>query len=255
MDLQLSGKVVVIAGGTRGIGRASAEAFAEEGCRLVVAARGAEGLAHAARELEKHGAPEVETVVVDLFAPGGPEQLVERALARFGRIDALVNVAGGSSGRSAADNSLFDWEEGFARNFWPALRATHAALPSLQASEGVVVNLLSIWGREAGGLASYNVAKAALGSLTKAMGRELAPKGVRCVGVAPGSILHPGGSWERRLSADPEGITEWMKREVPSGRFGTAREVGDVVCFLASPRARWVTGSVVVVDGGQSRAF
>lgn len=254
MDLGLSGKVVVVGGGSRGIGFAAAEAFAQEGARLVLAARGEEGLRAAEASLTATGA-QVLVVPLDLTVKGAGQQLIERALERFGAVDVLVNNSGGSSGGSFSDNDREAFETGFSRNFWPALDASRAALSALETSRGAVINVASIWGREAGGLVSYNVAKAALISLTKAMGRELAPRGVRCVGVAPGSILHPGGSWERRQKADPEGIASFVRAELPAGRFGTAREVGDVICFLASARASWVTGSVVVVDGGQSRAF
>lgn len=254
MDLQLEGKVAVVGGASRGIGRATAEALAREGCRLVVAARGAAGLAAAAAQLRALGA-EVEEVACDLTTEEGPRALVTRALERFGAVDVLVNNSGGSSGGTFAQNDESAWQEGFSRNFWPAVRTSRAALPALEASGGCIVHVLSIWGREAGGLVTYNAAKAALVSLTKAMGRELAAKGVRCVGVAPGSILHPGGSWERRLAADPDAINAFVQREIPGGRFGRAEEVGDVIAFLASPRAAWVTASVVVVDGGQSRAF
>lgn len=259
MDLGLGGKVVVLAGGTRGIGRAAASVFAEEGARLVLAARGEEGLRSAAAELSA-AAPqgpgaEVETVAVDLFVPGGPEALIDRALARFGTIDVLVNVAGGSSGGRFEDNSVADFEEGMARNFWPALRASKAALPALLEAKGVVIHVGSIWGVEGGGLISYNAAKAALTSLTKAMGRELAPRGVRVVCIAPGSVLHPGGSWERRLKADPAGIARFVQAEIPAGRFGTPREIAEVIAFAASERAGWLTATTVVVDGGQTRSF
>lgn len=254
MQLELGGKVVVVGGGSRGIGFAAAESFAEEGAKIVLAARGEEALEKAAERLRARGS-EVETVASDLTSTEGPRRLIERSLARFGRVDVVVNNSGGSSGGAFVENDREAFETGFARNFWPALETSRAALPELEKTGGVVINVASIWGREAGGLVSYNVAKAALISLTKAMGRELATKGVRCVGVAPGSILHPGGSWERRKNADPEGIAQFVAQEIPAGRFGTAREVGDVICFLASARASWVTGSVVVVDGGQSRAF
>jgi 3-oxoacyl-[acyl-carrier protein] reductase len=254
MDLGLNGRVAIIGGGSRGIGQAAARRLAAEGARLVLAARGAGALEAFADELRQSGA-EVEAVAVDLTSDGGPEAMVLRALARFGRIDVLLNNSGGSSGGAFVDNSAADFELGLARNFWPALRATKAAQAALVASRGVVVNVASIWGREAGGLITYNVAKAALVSLTKALGRELMPLGVRCVGVAPGSVLHPGGSWERRLKADPEGITAWMKSDIPAGRFGTPEEIADVVAFLASARASWVNGTTVVVDGGQSRMF
>ena len=254
MDLQLTGRVVVIGGASRGIGAASARLFAAEGAKLVLAARGVEALEQIASELRLAGA-EVETVVCDLFTPDGPAALVAAAERRFGGIDVVVNNAGGGSGGSFADNDRAAYEIGFDRNFWPAVETSRRALPALEKRQGVVVNVASIWGREGGGLVAYNVAKAALISLTKAMGRDLAPRGVRCVGIAPGSVLHPGGSWERRLKADPEGITAWMKSEIPAGRFGTAEEIGRVIVFLASPAASWVNGTTVVVDGGQSRSF
>jgi 3-oxoacyl-[acyl-carrier protein] reductase len=254
VDLKLSGKVAVVAGASRGIGRAVAQVLAEEGCRLVLAARGEAGLRAAVAELAPLGV-EAHAVPVDLFSADGPATLIQQALQRLGAIDVLINNVGGSSGGTFADNDLAAFETGMARNFWPALKTSQAALQALQASGGVIVHVASIWGREAGGLVAYNVAKAALLSLTKAMGRELAPKGVRVVAVAPGSVLHPGGSWERRRQADPEGIADFVRRDIPMGRFGTPREIADVVAFLCSPRASWVTGSCVVVDGGQSHAF
>jgi 3-oxoacyl-[acyl-carrier protein] reductase len=116
------------------------------------------------------------------------------------------------------------------------------------------VNISSIWGRESGGTATYNAVKAAEISLAKSLSRELAPLNIRVNSVAPGSIFFPGGSWDRRLQADPKGITDFMKANIPFGRFGTPEEVADVVVFLCSARATWVTGACLPVDGGQSRS-
>ena len=102
---------------------------------------------------------------------------------------------------------------------------------------------------------SYNATKAALISLAHEQARELAPRGIRVLSLAPGSILHPGGSWERRLRSDPGGIADFVQREIPFGRFGTAAEVGEVIAFLCSGRASWIAGACVVVDGAQSRSF
>src|SRR5204862_7526829 len=131
-------------------------------------------------------------------------------------------------------------------------RISRAALPHLRArGGGVIVMIASVWGRESGGGPSYNVAKAGEIALAKAMARDLAHDHIRVLSVAPGSILFPGGGWERRQQADPEGIAAFVAREIPLGRFGRPEEVADVVAFLCSPRAGWIPGACIPVAGGQ----
>jgi 3-oxoacyl-[acyl-carrier protein] reductase len=257
MDLQLQGKVAIVTGSSRGLGLASAQALAREHCRICVCARGREALDEAAEALRHIAASESDVLAVaaDLATEAGIAAVVDRTLERFGGVDVLVNNVGLARGGGILDTSDADWQEGFDQTLYPAIRASRLVVPSMRARGGGVILLIaSIYGREAGGRMTYNAVKAAEISLAKAMARELAADGIRVNSVAPGSILFPGGSWWKRQQADPDGIAGFVRRELPFGRFGRAEEVGDVVAFLASPRASWISGASIVVDGCQSRS-
>ena len=256
MDLGLEGKAAIVTGSSRGLGLASAKALAAEGCRICLCARGAEALERAAAEVRAiRGTPQVVTVAADLSMPDGAEQVVHAALQAFGAIDILINNVGTAKGTDIAATSDAEWQEAFDQTLYPAIRMSRLVVPHMRKQgSGSIIMIASIWGRESGGRMTYNAVKAAEISLAKAMAQQLAADGIRVNSVAPGSILFPGGSWDKRQQADPAGITEFVRRELPFGRFGRPEEVGAVVAFLASPRASWISGSSVTVDGCQSRS-
>jgi 3-oxoacyl-[acyl-carrier protein] reductase len=258
MDLALDDKVALVTGASRGIGRAIALALAAEKARVVLCARNAADLDAAVREARACGGADAAAlgVTADVTTAAGVAAVVDAAVRAYGRLDVVVNNVGGSGARNFADTDDADLQLALDRNLFPALRVSRAALPHLRArGGGVIVMIASVWGRESGGGPSYNVAKAAEISLAKAMSRDLAQDGIRVVSVAPGSVLFPGGGWERRQKADPEGMAAFVARELPFGRFGRPEEIADVVAFLCSARAGWITGACIPVDGGQGRAF
>jgi 3-oxoacyl-[acyl-carrier protein] reductase len=257
MDLNLTDRIAIVTGSSRGLGLASARALAAEGCRVCLCARGAEQLASAAREVEAlaGGADRVLAVPADLATAAGADTVVDRTVEVFGGVDILVNNVGRAAGADLLDTSDADWQCAFDETLYPAVRASRRAVPHMRKRGGGVILLIaSIWGRESGGRMTYNAVKAAEISLGKSLAQQLAPANIRVNSIAPGSILFPGGSWDRRQQADPEGMAEFVHRELPFGRFGRAEEVGAVVAFLASPNASWVSGACIPVDGCQSRS-
>ena len=259
MDLGLRGRAALVTGASRGIGRGIAMELAREGCRLALCARGKEALDSAAAEARALGA-EAIPVSADVTTADGVRQAVEAALAAFGAVDVLVNNVGGSTGSSFLETSEEDWQRAIDLNLLPAVRASRLVVPSMRArGRGAIVNIVSIYGREWGGSyvqrPTYIAAKAAEIGMSKALAMELAPLGIRVNAVAPGSIIFPGGGWDRRIREDPGGIASFLKADLPLGRFGRPEEVGRVVAFLASDAASLVLGACLNVDGGQSRSL
>jgi 3-oxoacyl-[acyl-carrier protein] reductase len=261
--------VAIVTGSSRGLGLASARALAAEGCRVVICARGHEAL-HAAAAFvsatavaaggagaasDGSQAGRVLPVVADVSTPEGAARVVASTIERFGRLDILVNNVGKAGGAGIDATSDEDWQAAIDQTLFPAVRMSRQAVPHLRkAGGGVILMIASIWGRESGGRMTYNAVKAAEISLGKAMALQLAKDGIRVNSVAPGSISFEGGTWWTRQQQDPEGMAAFVARDIPMGRFGRAEEVGEVVAFLASSRASWITGACIPVDGGQGKS-
>jgi 3-oxoacyl-[acyl-carrier protein] reductase len=249
MDLHLTNRVALVTGGSRGIGRAIALGLAGEGARVAICARGEDALRATQADLRARGVDALG-IVADITRGEDVERVVAETAYRFGALHILVNNAGGST-REDTDDA---WNAAYQMNILAAARATRAAVPHLRAAgNGCVVHIASVYGRESGGPMPYNAMKAAMISHAKAMALALAPD-IRVNSVAPGSTAFPGGSWGRRQEQNPEGMRQFVKENIPMGRFATPEEIADVVVFLCSDRARWVTGACINVDGGQSRS-
>jgi len=257
MNLELHDKVAIVTGSSRGLGFASARALAREGCRVCLCARGRDSLDQAAAQIaaETGDAAAALTSAADLTKPEDAERVVALAVERFGALDILVNNIGLARGAGLLDTPQEEWQAAFDQTLFPAITMSRLAVPHMRRrGGGVILMIASIWGRESGGRMTYNAVKAAEISLSKSLAQQFAKDNIRVNAVAPGSILFPGGSWWKRQQDDPKGIADMIARELPFGRFGRAEEVGDVVAFLASPRASWVSGACVTVDGCQSRS-
>jgi len=248
MDLRLAGRTALVTGPSSvGLGRAIALELAREGVRVALAARRRALLEERARELIAVGGPEPVVIAADLYDPTTPGRLAREAGERLGRIDILINAAGGSRPTVfEAPSSL--WEESMTLNFFRLRELTHAVLPEMtRRGWGRVINLTG--SSEPHIINAANAAKAAIHAWAKGLSRQLAPQGVTINCIQPGRITS-----EQMLRMHPtEEARRAFTREVPMARFGEPQELGDLAVFLCSPRASYITGTVIPVDGGLSR--
>ena len=250
LDLSLDGKVAIVTGGSKGIGRRIAEVFAEAGASVVIAARGEEHLQQVAKEIEAAGGRAVP-IVTDVSDPEAVKALIEQTVGQLGTLDVLVNNAGSAPFISTLDQIRESgFEKYFRINFLGALYASKAAAPVLLAKGGgCVLNVASVAGFIASpGLTYYSTAKAAMINLTKTLALEWASARVRVNAVAPGWV-------ETEMNAGARQSPDFynsMLSQIPLGRWGQPDDVANAALFLCSPAASFITGTTLVIDGGQT---
>jgi NAD(P)-dependent dehydrogenase (short-subunit alcohol dehydrogenase family) len=259
MDLGLAGKVAIITGGSEGIGRAAALALGREGARLVICARRPDVLERAASEVSSETSAEIVPVVADVRRPEDVQRLIDEAIGRFGRLDILVNNAGTSRAGPFEAVSDSDWQEDLDLKLFAAVRTIRLAVPRMrQAGGGSIVNILNLAAKQPPARSvPTSVSRAAGLALSKALSKEYAPEQIRVNAVLIGLIK--SGQHERRWRQQGSGesleafyAAMARERAVPLGRVGEAEEAGDLIAFLCSERAAYITGVAINLDGGAS---
>jgi 3-oxoacyl-[acyl-carrier protein] reductase len=274
MDLGIKGKVALVTGGSRGLGRQIALSLAREGVNVAICGRTKDTLERTAGDVRGLGV-RCAAIVADASKVAEVERLHGQVVRDLGPVDILVNNVGGSGSK---DNWLANmvnlprgsWttetidavplerlREVFDRNVFCGYRLTQLCLPHMKQQRwGRIINITSIWGREFGSNIAYMAAKAALIAETKHAGVTLAKHGILVNSIAPGGIAHEDGMWERfQKENPPETVKRFIEQNLPMGRFGWPEPVGDLAAFLASERAGLITGACIVADGGQGASL
>jgi 3-oxoacyl-[acyl-carrier protein] reductase len=257
MELSLEGKVAMITGGSRGLGRQIAGTLAREGCKIAICARDEEQLNTTVAEFKAEGF-QAHGTQADVIQEEDASRFHQETISALGNPDILVNNVGGRRGSAIfEETSMEQFIEGLHVNLISAVRLSALVLPHMKSQGwGRIINISSIYGREHGGSIDYMTGKAGLIAFSKHLALQLAPSGVLVNCVAPGSIDFPGSTWDRfQQNNTPEVVGEFISRNLPAGKFGWPEPIGETVAFLASDRADLITGTCLNVDGGQSRSL
>jgi 3-oxoacyl-[acyl-carrier protein] reductase len=262
MDLGLKGKVALVAGASQGMGRATALGFAREGAKVAICARGEAALNEAAEMIRKQTGSEIFAMVADMSKPADIQKFVNGSAERFGRVDVIVNNAGGPPPGEFMKFTDEDWSNAYNLSFMSTMRMTRAAVPHMRkVGGGRVINITSYSVKEPiTGLVLSNAVRSAVIGLAKTLSRELAPDNILINNVCPGRIDTDRAQKLNQARADRlgkpvEAINKEMAAEVPLGRYGTPEEAADVIVFLGSDRASYVTGTTLQIDGGLIRGI
>lgn len=251
MNLDLTGKSVLVTGSSKGIGRAIAEFFHAQGCRVALNGRNSDDLLATTSKL--HGSV---GFVADVTHPLEARRVVHEVIGAFGSLDILICNVG--SGRSVPPGreTYEEWKRVFDLNLWSTTNTIEAAKDELAARRGSIVCVSSICGLQVilGAPVTYSAAKAALNAYVRGISRPLGKQGVRINAVAPGNILFDGSVWSKKLAEDESFVEQMLEREISLSRLGTPVDVAQLVAYLASPLSAFATGQIWTLDGGQTHS-
>ncbi len=253
MKLELNDRVALVTGASRGIGLAIATALAAEGAKVALAARGADALDAARAAI----GDSTSAHAADVTDPAAAAALVHEVERRWGRLDVLVCNVGSGASVPPGKETAAEWSRVMDLNLFATTNMIEAARPLMARGSGdrAMVCISSIAGMAAlGAPVTYYAAKAALNAAVRGLARPLALEGIRINAIAPGNILSADGTWARKIAENKQAVDDMLQREVALRRLGTPEEIADLAAFLASPRAAFITGSVMVADGGQLRS-
>ncbi len=257
MDLNLKDKVFFVAGSSRGIGLGIAKSYLAEDANVIITGRDKGKLQEACAELSlTYDSRKILPINADMQDLDNINEQLNLAKKTFGKIDGIIANIGSGSEPLGVPSDPKIWDISFDKNLKASMLLAQAGVPFLSADGGSIIFISSIAGIEdIKAPLAYSVCKSAIIAASKKLARSLAPLSIRVNAIAPGNIIFPGGNWERKKNENTEHINNFINSEVPLGCFGTPEDIGNVCVFLSSERANFITGSLIVVDGGQTRSF
>ena len=251
MDLELKGKNALVTGSSKGIGYAIATLLHKEGCNVTINGRNSETLKKIITPFKER----MHYCAADVTSIDDCNTLIKETISHWGSIDILVCNVGSGTSVSPGDENFEEWQKVFSNNFYSAVNVIEAAKNQLSKSGGSIVCISSIAGMESTGApVTYSVSKSALNAYVKNISKPLAKLGIRINAVVPGNIIFEGSVWTKKLSENPQDVEKMLKNEVAMQRFGKPQEIANFVVFLCSEKSSFATGSLFVVDGGQTRS-
>jgi len=251
MDLELKGKNALVTGSSKGIGYAIATLLHKEGCNVTINGRNSETLKKKITSFKER----IRYCAADVTSIDDCNTLIKETISHWGSIDILVCNVGSGTSVNPGDENFEEWQKVFSNNFYSAVNVIEAAKNELSKTHGSIVCISSIAGMESSGApVTYSVAKTALNAYVKNISRPLAKLGIRINAVVPGNIIFESSVWAKKLAENPLGVEKMLKNEVPMQRFGKPEEIANFVAFLCSQKSSFATGSMFVVDGGQTRS-